>query len=149
MDVARVRVVYVGALFFWRLVAGGCFPDVDQRIKSFNCTQIAAQGNLQDVLINISLAQPSDACVQVNISPGSYVISRTLNLSQDVVLRGIGNGVVISFYVTAYRTDRPLYVMQFGNTDFAALDNIDFVNSSGIIGFENVTEVLINNCSFR
>ena len=134
-------------LFFWCIAAGQCLTNIYH--KNGDCSQIEAHGDLQEVLINVSLTQPSNTCVQVNIAPGSYVISRRLNISRNVVLQAAGEGVIVSFNMTAYQAGLPLYVVQFANADFAALDGIHFTNSSGIVGFENVTQVLINNCTFR
>ena len=117
-----------------------------------NCTQIEAHGDLQEVLINVSLTQPSNTCVQVNIAPGSYVISQVLNISQNVALQGMGGDVNIAFKATkpvGYEASQPFYVVQFLDTSFAAFSDIHFTSGSGIIGFENVTEVRITNCTFR
>ena len=143
----RPAVVSVCSLLLAALV-----ENVSANYQKANCTQISAQGNLQDVLISISLTQPSDACVQVNISPGSYVISQALSFFQNVALQGVNGEVNVAIIATKparYEASQPFYVIQFLNTPFASLSNIRFTSSSGIIAFENVTEVRIADCSFR
>ena len=142
----------VHALAICSFVLYGSTANILASYQEANCTQIEAHGDLQEVLINVSLTQPSNTCVQVNIAPGSYVISQVLNISQNVALQGVGGEVSIAFNATkpvGYEASQPFYVLQFLDTSFAAFSDIHFTSSSGIIGFENVTEVRITNCTFR
>ena len=143
----------VAVLFAYTLVHSGYAAVILAPYQEANCTQIEAHGNnLQEVLINVSLTEPSDACFQVAIAPGNYTISQVLNISQNVALRGVGGDVNVAFNATKpaeYVISQPFYVVQFLNASFAAFTNIHFTSSPGIIGFENVTEVRITNCTFR
>eukprot|EP00731_Ephydatia_muelleri_P010297 Em0005g883a len=142
----------VAVLFVCSLVHSGYAAVILAPYQEANCTQIEAHGNnLQEVLINVSLTEPSDACFQVAIAPGNYTISQVLNISQNISLQGVGDVVGISFNVTKpvdSQASQPFYVMQFLNASFAAFTNIHFTSSPGIIGFVNVTEVRITNCTF-
>ena len=118
---------------------------------SDNCAQVEVYGDLQEVLVNISVTKWSDSCVQVNIAPGNYVISKVLNVSLNVSLQGTGEAVNVAFNAAkpAALSSEPFYVLQFSNNAFVSLSDIHFTSGSGIIGFENVTQVLITNCTFR
>ena len=44
--------------------------------SNLKCTQLEAHDDdLQEGMLNVSLAQPSIACVQINISPGNHIRS--------------------------------------------------------------------------
>ena len=146
--------VAIAVLYVCSLALYGSAVSVLASYQEANCTQVEASGSLQDVLVNISLTEqpPTNTCVQVNISPGSYVISRVLNIFQNVALRGVGGDVTVAFNATkpaGYQAGDPFYVLLVRDTFFASLSNIRFASSTGIIAFENVTEVRITNCTFR
>ena len=88
------------------------------------------------------------SCIQVDISPGTYVVTTALIIQQNLTLCGIEPGVVVSFNITADQSS-PFYAIVFLGASSATLSNIHFTNSPGILGFENMTTVSIIGCSFR
>ena len=88
----------VAVLFVCSLVHSGYAAVILAPYQEANCTQIEVHGNnLQEVLINVSLTEPSDACFQVAIVPGNYTISQVLIISQNVALQGVGRDVNVAF----------------------------------------------------
>ena len=108
--------------------------------------------DLQDVLMSVSLDQTSpsfEECVEVIMHPDKYIITEPITIQQNVVLRGTQN-VMVTFK-TLYPTNTldPYYVLTFADSDYIGISGIDFHTSPGIITFQNVTNVVVEDCSFR
>ena len=108
--------------------------------------------DLQDVLMSVSLDQTSpsiEGCIEVIMHPDNYIVTELITIRQNVVLRGMPN--VIVTFKTLYPTNTldPYYVLTFADSDYSGISGIDFHTSPGIITFQNVTNVIVEDCSFR
>ena len=111
--------------------------------------------DLQDVLMSVSLDETShsfEECIEVIMHPENYVVTEVITIHQNVVLRGIQN-VMVTFSLndTLYppNTRDPYYVLTFADSDYSGISGIDFHTSPGLITFQNVTTVVVEDCSFR
>jgi len=112
--------------------------------------------DLQDVLMSVSLDQTSlsiiEGCIEVIVHPDNYIVRELITIHQNVVLRGTQN-VMVTFRLndTLYPTNTPgpYYVLTFADSDYSGLIGMDFHTSPGIITFQNVTNVIVEDCSFR
>lgn len=93
---------------------------------------------------------PQD-CFNMTIPPGNYTITRFFSLdSANIFLHGAGQDdrdVYVTFDVPS-GTYNP-YALYFANSDTVEISGIKFEYSPGVIGFENVTKVVIKDSSFR
>ena len=110
--------------------------------------------NLEDVLVSVSTHETTHelgGCIQVNVYPGNYVITSFIAISQNLALIGHDISVTFDFHSVfgTTLTQRPYYLITFANSSSVAIWNVDFHDSPGIIGFENVSHILIQRCSFR
>ncbi len=138
--------------------------EVDQRQGS-DCSGLESQtfppnqtcSDLQVVLLSVAASRTSTAepssCIDVGVHPGIYVINSTISIgNQSVILRGNGS-VVVTFDLPSgfdpTQTFEPYYVVQLANLEYAEISGIDFRDSPGILGFENISTVVIFDCSFR
>ena len=149
-------------LFVWAMVDSCSIMITIDSSSGLDCTSnvslFANQSTCKDLetVLRASQAlaaiiqQPED-CIEVNIMPGNYTITSPLRFSTNLVLSAaeISSGVQVTFQVPVNQSSEPFYVMVFSNVDCVVLNGIDFMNSPGIIGFENVTDVTIDSCSFR
>ena len=111
--------------------------------------------DLQDVLLSISdnrTTHQLDGCIEVTVLPGNYTISNFVTIHQNMALNGVAPVSVAfnftdTFDPTANQT--PYYVISFVNSNYAEMRGIEFHDSPGIIALENVTNVNIEDCSFR
>ncbi len=137
--------------------------EVDQR-GGGDCSGLGTQSladqtcsDLQVVLLSIAASRTSTAepssCIDVVVHPGIYVINSTISIcNQSVILRGNGS-VVVTFDLPSgfdpTQTFEPQYVVQVANLEYAEISGIDFSESPGILGFENISTVVVSDCSFR
>ena len=109
--------------------------------------------NLKDVLRSISLHTTKHArggCIKVTLQPGVHVLTELFHIQQSLVLQGTRNVMVtVNLTDAANSTLVPQYVLLFTGTEQAVIRRIDFHTSPVIIGFENVTNVIIEESSFR
>ncbi len=135
--------------------------EVDQQ-HGGDCSGLQSLANqtcsdLQVVLLSVaafrtSTAEPS-SCIEVVVHPGTYLINSTISIcNQSIILRGVDSvGVTFdlsSSFVLAETFER-LYVVQLANLEYAEISGIDFSDSPGILGLENISTVVISDCSFR
>ena len=111
--------------------------------------------DLQDVLMSVSADQSLSSfgeCIELIVYSGSYAVTDTITIRQNVVLRGTQD-VMVTFRLndTLYPTNTldPYYVLTFADSDYSEISGIDFDTSPGIITFQNVTSVTVEGCSFR
>ena len=109
--------------------------------------------DLKDVLRSISLHATKHAhrgCIEVMLQPGVYVLTELFHIQQSLVLQGTQNVMVtVNLTDATNSTLIPQYVLLFTDTEQAMISRIDFHTSPVIIGFENVTNVIIEESSFR
>ena len=109
--------------------------------------------DLKDVLRSISLQtteRTSGGCIKVVLQPGVYVLTELIPIQQSLVLQGTQNvTVTVNLADATNSTVVPQYVLLFTGTEQAVISRIDFHTSPVIIGFENVTNVIIEESSFR
>ncbi len=111
--------------------------------------------DLQCVLTSITnkrTVHNSSECLEVRILPGNYTVSDFLRTDINLKVTGtLGVSVTFNFsdQFDPKLTEMPQYIMQFSNSDSIELRGIEFHDSPGIIAFENVTSVGIENCTFR
>ena len=109
--------------------------------------------NLQDVLISVSVYGTSQffgEYIEIEVHSGNYKITKQITIHQAVLLRGTRNvTVMFSLNDTLYNPKNTLYVLTFADSDYSGISGIDFHTSSGIITFQNVTNVTVEDCSFR
>ena len=123
--------------------------NIDLSLVNYTCD------DLEDVLMSVSAQRTTHelgGCIAVNIYPGDYVINSFIRISQNFVLTGSSNvSVTFDFHsiYDARTAQRPYYLISFANSDHASISNIDFYDSPGIIGFDNVSNILIHTSSFR
>eukprot|EP00731_Ephydatia_muelleri_P010295 Em0005g881a len=145
----------------WLLSAGAC-PiqiNVDRSDDGTNCSQALSTpalsqtvcNDLEPILLYVEslgiTTGPSNSCIQVNIAPGSYVITKALRIQQSLTLSGTEPGVILTFNMTADQSS-PYYAVTFADVYSVTLSNLSFSGSPGLLGFENVTVVSITSCSF-
>ena len=146
----------------------GSVVTVDQSTNNTICDESTLELNgtcsdLQDALLLVAQSKPSSgvslnqtasqSCLEVCVLSGSYVISEFIEFEQqNVAIRGV-NSVEVSFNFSdkfdPTETIDPMYLISFVNTDYAEITGINFSDSPGIITFENVTSVIVQNSSFR
>ena len=109
--------------------------------------------DLQLVLLSLTRNEvSSDDCVDVLVRQGEYLITEYVSINQNLLLHGEGN-VTFAFNFSEKfdprRTTEPHYVLSFSNADNITLSGLDFIHSPGIITVVSVTNVVVENCSFR
>ena len=103
--------------------------------------------NLQDTL-SVTSRLPVDSCLEIIVNQGTYDIEGTLVLSQNLLISGReGHNVIVHLRVES--SDTFQYSLSFRNASRVQLQNLEFVGTSGIIGFDNVNNVGVHSCSFR
>ena len=111
--------------------------------------------DLKDVLRSISLhttKHASGGCINMTLQPGVHVLTELFHIQQSLVLQGTQNVTVTVNLTDATNSTLqlvPQYVLLFTGTEQAVINKIDFHTSPAIIGFENVTNVIIEESSFR
>jgi len=111
--------------------------------------------DLQDVLMHVSENQASilyGECIEIVVHSGKYWITELIAIHQDIILHGTQNvTVTFSLNETLYPTNTPdpYYMLTFADSDYSGISGIDFHTSPGIITFQNITHVTVENCSFR
>ena len=111
--------------------------------------------SLEDVLKRVGIVQMSHSigeCIEVIMQPGDYILTELIVVHQNLVLHGTQN-VTVTFNLneTLYRPNTldPYYVLMFADSDYSEISGIDFHTSPGIITFQDVTSVTVEDCSFR
>ncbi len=109
--------------------------------------------DLEVVLLSIADASTEPfSCVEVVIHPGTYMINTTISINnQSVIIRGVGS-VLVTFNSSTFdptETLDPYYIMRLSGLDYAEISGIEFSGSPGLIGLENVSTVVVSDCSFR
>ena len=99
-----------------------------------------------------TMLQPIEDCIEINIMPGDYVITSALHIRVNLILSAASansSRIQVTFEIPVNQSSEPLYVLLFANIGSLTMNGINFSNSPGILGFENVTYVTTTNCSFR
>ena len=103
--------------------------------------------NLQDTL-SITSKLPVDSCLEIIVDQGTYDIEGTLVLTQNLLIYGReGHNVIVHLIVESLDTFQ--YSLSFRNARKVQLQNLEFVGTSGVIGFDKVDNVEVFSCSFR
>ena len=132
------------------------------REMGMECSTITASNllnktcnDLQDVLMHVSgypISHLYGECIEIVVHSGKYWITELITIHQDTILHGTQNvTVTFSLNDTLYPTNTldPYYMLTFSDSDFSGISGIDFHTSPGIITFQNITHVTVENCSFR
>ena len=91
---------------------------------------------------------PPESCVEVIINEGRYDVEGTVILHRDLYIHGReGHSVAVHLMVKSLNLFQ--YSLSFRDTGSIRVRNLQFVGSSGVIGFDNVSSVEIANSSFR
>ena len=134
--------------------------DVNRK-TGMDCSTITAHSlvnttcnDLQDALMRVSdqTFLSFGECIEVVVHSGTYRITEFITIHQNVVLHGTQNvTVTFSLNDTLYPTNtpHPYYMLTFADSDNSGIIGIDFHTSPGIITFQNMTHVTVENCSFR
>ncbi len=142
-----------------RVQGGDCSGLGNQSLANQTCS------DLQVVLLSVAAARTSTAepssCIEVVVYPGTYLINSTISIrNQSVILRG-ADGVAVTFDLSnSFDPTRdnisdpaeafePHYVVQLANMEYAEISGIAFTDSPGILGLENISTVVVSDCSFR
>lgn len=109
--------------------------------------------SLQDAL-DFAAAQNSSNCTEIRLLPGEqYYVDSVVAIDSSFTLRSIGGRAEVIMRADRPPVDNyqyePFFSLTVWNTDSVELDGVDFWGSSGIINFENVTNVMVSNCTFR
>ena len=130
--------------------SSNCDPENFTSNQTLFVTDIQC-GNLQEALLLIARGSHQLDCVlMVMIQEGHYSISQEIEISQNLMLNAAStHDVSVSFTVNNSSLRNQSYPLLFIHTEFVELVGIEFHGSSGIIGFENVTDVVITDSIFR
>ena len=112
--------------------------------------------NLQEALQLIMTESNSEApdCFNVTIAPGNYTLFNYFTIKTNFVLHG-SNSETASVFITFNVADHPAghtsppYAIHFQSAEFVKMTGINFQHSPGIIGFDDITKVVIEDSSFR
>lgn len=89
----------------------------------------------------------SAECFHVRVGSGTHIINKSYEINKGLTLVAAQNSNV---RVVLNAPFEQRYALSLYNAKSeVTLDGIEFVNSSGILSFENTTSVTIRNCSFR
>ena len=111
--------------------------------------------DLQHVLLSITANETTHGpleCIKVVVLPGNYTITEFIHIDANVLLSGIPPVLVTFDFHDKFdptKTENPVYIFSFANSGCIEIRQIDFQHSPGIIAFDNVTDVRIEDCSFR
>ena len=124
--------------------------EVDQNAGSSCTTENLTQqscNDLESVLTLVAMLPAlSSDCVEISIQQGEYFISRPLNFTQSVHLFGNGSVTVVFSDNSSFSSN---YILFFSEAGSVSLRGIDFEQGRGSIGLSEVTDVIIEDCSFR
>lgn len=110
--------------------------------ENLTCTDV------KDTLL--LLASPAEGCVEVIINQGTYTIEGTVTIPRDVHVHAKrDHTVVIIFSTTGPVPPEYMYSLSFNNSQFVSVTDIQFIGSDGVIGFDNVSKVIVSDSSFR
>lgn len=99
-----------------------------------------------------ALSTAGGHCFNVSISAGNHILNKFFTINSTFILRGDTSALV---YVSVEVDEdfssaaSPPYALLFQNVESVEITGIQFERSPGILGFVNITEVMIENSSFR
>ncbi len=109
--------------------------------------------DLQTALLMSESNSDACDCFDVSVAPGNYTLTQCFTIETNFILRGsdsVEGSVFVTFNVVDLNEDSsPPYVIQFQFAEFVKISGINFYHSPGIIGFDNITKVVIEDSSFR
>jgi hypothetical protein len=153
MEVRHVAVVVIVLLagvkseVQWFVEVDVVFGSDCSQFGSVSSEQNYTCNSLQDALGLVSNSFPPHSCVEVIINEGRYVVEGTVIMSRDLFIHG-RDGHVVTVELLVQSSDEFQYSLSFRNTNSVAVENIEFIGSSGVIGFDNVTRVEVDSSSF-
>ena len=117
-----------------------------------DCSLNEVQGNstcsnLKDALSAVSTFPP-DSCVEIIVNQGTYEVEGTVIIQRDLYLHG-GSGQAAVIHLLVQPSEEFQYSLSFRNTNSVIVRDLQFVGSSGVIGFDNVSRVEVAHSSFR
>ena len=104
--------------------------------------------DLQDALLMMESNEAGRECYDVQVAPGNYTLSRYFTVKTNIILHG-SNLELAPVFVEFNVADYEPYVLLFQSIDFVKITGIKFQSSPGIIGFEDIIKVVIQNSTFR
>ena len=125
---------------------------------SINLLQTACSvcSNLQKVLMSLSHSNEDNSnCTEVVLTEGNYLIEADTNIliNRNIYLHSNKNNIVSIELKASTSTSNSLhfkFAIQFRDSAFAIIQNVHFKGSkSGVIGFDNISQVRVINSTFR
>lgn len=112
--------------------------------------------SLEDVLNLLSVShngsKSAEGCTtEIVLKPGEHVVEGTFLISEDALYLSASSVTRVSVCLKT-PASIPMeftYAISFRNSNFVRISGIDFIGDNGVIGFDNVSNVEINNSSFR
>ena len=154
LDGRLLFVACVLSLFRWRLVLSA---GEKCTIVSVGNRSAVSEDHLYDSLqdaLDFAAAQSNSNCTEILLLPGEqYYVDSPVVIDSSFTLRSIGGRAKVIMKadrppVDDYPYD-PFFSLTVWNADSVEFDGVDFWGSSGIINFQNVTNVTVSNCTFR
>ncbi len=106
---------------------------------------------LQVAFEDIATGNYAGDCFFVSVASGHYKLTKFFSISSSFILHGDSSrqGVFVTVEVDASDPKRAPYSIVLENVDYVEISGIHFEHSPGILGIVNVTEVNIEDSSFR
>ena len=119
---------------------------VPGRAQSYCHSDVISEGSSLTSKLQQLVASGSN-CSTLQINSGCYTVEEVVTLDNiSVSIYGVGS-VRVTFPIADEETD--FYFLRFRCSDEVTISGIQFERSAGIIGFEQVNSVFIENSTFR
>ena len=111
-------------------------------------------GSLQSALELVALDdQKEQDCTAVEIAFGDHNLTRTVTIDNNVFIRGRGASTGVFFDLNlseaGYSSVDPIPVLLAHHSRVFGIEGVVFHGSPGFIQIHNVTQILIQDCTFR
>lgn len=172
-----MRIVIISALVLVcaRLPDGSCATrwtcltqvTVDQVGAQSSCTNSTGSlanvtcSSLEAVLSSIMdgrTVHEARGCIMLTVLQGSYVVTRRISITQNVVMCGAPTGVSVTFQLADGSQQTPdnaapllqqYHALRFKNASVVEISDFVFDTSNGVIAMEGVMVAMVSACSFR
>ena len=111
-------------------------------------------GSLQSALELVALSDQNELdCTVVEIVSGVHNLTRTVTIDSNVFIRGRGASTGVFFDLdlseAGFSSVDPIPVLLAHHSSVFSIECVAFHGSPGFIQIHNVTEILIQDCTFR
>ena len=111
-------------------------------------------GSLQSALELVTLVDHNEQdCTVVEIVSGVHNLTRTVTIDNNVFIRGRGASTGVLFDLdlseAGYSSVDPIPILLAHHSRVFSIEGVVFHGSPGFIQIHNVTEILIQDCTFR